>query len=55
MSKAIIYFSNNSTLELSAGDRITPITYLSALPDDKDELNFPSVNTTIEMTEHIHN
>ena len=54
MSKSIIYFSDNSTLELSAGDRITPITYLPALPNDKDKLNTPSMNITIEVTEHIH-
>ena len=33
---------------------LPPITYLPALPNDKNKLNTPSKTTTIEVTEHIH-
>lgn len=54
MNKAIVYFSDNSSLELSIGDRITPITYSPALPNDEDRMNFPSMNVSVELTEHYH-
>ena len=51
MNKAIIYFSDNSTIELREGDYITPISHFSDL-DGKENA---SMDESIELWNHIHN
>ena len=51
MNKAIIYLSDNSTIELREGDYITPISHFSDL-DGKENA---SMDESIELWNHIHN
>ncbi len=54
MDKAIIVFSDGSTLEVSAGDRLIPVVYCPPLEKDHDNKNFASMDQPIELQIHIH-
>lgn len=50
MSKAIVYFSDKSSIELEEGDRIIPISHF----EDKDEIS-TSMGKSFELYDHPHN
>ena len=54
MDKAIIVFSDGSTLEVSVSDRLIPVVYCPPLEKDHDNKNFASMDQPIELQIHIH-
>ncbi|MBD5394993.1 MAG: hypothetical protein HDR71_12190 [Lachnospiraceae bacterium] len=50
MDKAIIHFSDKSTIELKEGDFIIPIVRV-----DSDEKTFASMDESVELWGHVHN
>lgn len=51
MDKAIIYFSDKSTIELKEGDHIIPISRFL----DPDGKEIASMDVSVELWNHIHN